>query len=311
MTRALKAPPGFITAAPLTDQQPLDPERLAALLDGRLSTAEASAVRAQLTNADEDTLSAFADAVAIVSGVGGVPAGDTPQVVSLDRARRFRWVSVSAVLLAAGLVGAIVLRPHLYPRAPLGQAGLIDYASSLPSTIAAPTTPVWGNTRGGASVVSEAGRSVRMGALLTDLAIALSRGDPVSGSIAESMASYLGDVATAGSIANDLRDAARGASATRNQELHRLALQSVQFVDEPLARAGAWIEAARLASAAGDMEFFSQFPAEIALKPLDRPDIQAVQAEALKLLVAHTRPPVTDRAALRGVIEAGLKALSR
>lgn len=295
----------------MTQQPSLDPERLAALLDGRLSNAEAAVVRAQLASADDDTLAVYADVVAIVSEMER-HQGAPPLVVPIDTARRSRWLRFPLALIAASVLGIVVLKGYTGRQARLAESGPFQYAAALPATIVAPTAPAWSVTRGAEQAVSENGRSVRLGALVTDMDLALAHDDTAVISIAEVMASYLTDIPGAGGVAVALREAARGTTSTRNQDLHRLAQQGIQFTDPALARAGAWIEALRLASPSNAADFVRRFPAGNVLDPLlDRMNADPALRSAMSQMIATSNAKQADPTVLSAAAQQLLHDLAR
>lgn len=122
----------------MTDNQRIDPERLAALLDGRLGDADAAVVRAQLADADDDTLSAYADAVAVSAELGEAA---TPGVVSIESARKARrWRTPAfAAAAAAAAVAVFMFRPSV--ATDVSRPAL--YAAALPAGATSAGSPVW------------------------------------------------------------------------------------------------------------------------------------------------------------------------
>lgn len=266
---------------PVNDPQHIDPELLAALLDGRLGSIEAAKVRAQLANADDDTLAAYADAAAISADLAESEPGK-PVVRRIHTAPSRRWILPAFAAVAAVLLAVVFLRqsPSKPPR-------FADYAASVPATAVLPQTPVWGSTRGSGPVTTDNGRAVRVGALLTDLEVALNRRDTVAAVIAESMATYLGDVGGAASTAAALRAAARSDAADRDSDMRRIALEVTRFVDADLAHAGGWLEGARLAGAVGYATYAQRLPASKALETIAaRPDIDPAVRNALSRVIS-------------------------
>jgi len=149
---------------PVSESQRIDPERLAALIDGRLSESEAAVLRRQLAASDDATLAAFADAVVVsreLDPASGVQPSDVIPIRAGQSARRWTILSTAA---AAVIVAAIVLRfrtGDVYePR---------QFARALPPTVSTTEGSVWGETRGLRTELSDRVLSARIGALLTDL----------------------------------------------------------------------------------------------------------------------------------------------
>src|SRR3569833_2178062 len=84
----------------------IDPERLAALMEGKLSASEAAAVRAELAASDPELLAAFADAGAVASELGII--NDAPAIRPASRRRSIYGWSALGALAAAALVFAVV-----------------------------------------------------------------------------------------------------------------------------------------------------------------------------------------------------------
>jgi hypothetical protein len=261
----------------VTESERIDPERLAALLDGRLSSREAAAVRAQLASAGDDTLSDYADAVAVTGAVAVEANGGRESVTPLPlRNRRLVRIATASMAAAAAIVLAVLLR-----RDPSGAP--FPYASSVPASATLPTSAFWSSTRGTGSAPNTPGRSVRIGALFTDLQVAVQRRDTAAAAIAESIAANLDSLGGSAGFADRLRAAARAPSAT--SDLVATARGALQFVDEPLARAGAWLEAARLAAEAGDTIFAERHSADALSPLLRRTDIDPSQRSAVQALL--------------------------
>ena len=254
----------------------------------------------------------YADVVAVVSELDEQRAGEPALVTPIERARRMRWLGLPVALIAAGVLGVAFVKGYPGTSARTGSRGPVEYASALPSTVGLPGAPVWGVTRGAQQAVSETGRFVRLGALSTDMDVVLARGDTASAAVAEAMASYLDEVPGAGSVAGALRAAARAAEPTRKQDLSRLAQQGVRFADEPFVRAGAWLEALRLAPANDASAFLRQFPADNALGALlGQPGIGPALKSELRRLISMSNAVPADPSALSTAANELLRELAR
>ena len=271
-------PSRCINRTPLTDQQPIDPERLASLLDGRLNETEAASVREQLSRADEDTLGAYADAVAIAAELGETRPDVTP-IESRQTVRRWQ-IPAFAAAAAAAAIAVFFLRPtsqsDAYPPS--------HFAAAIPSTATTAIGPVWGVTRGAADGVSDRARAVRVGALLTDIAFDAIRGDTSRAHIL-ALATLLEGSLDKSAAAQYRALAAQTKMASR-QRTDQLGRQALLAVDGPLARAGAYLEAARLATAAGDSSYFHR-----------------VSLDALTAIESDRRLDATTRTAIARVIK--------
>ena len=278
------------------DLQSIDPERLAALLDGRLAPAEAAAVRADLAHADDETLAAFADAVAI----SGESASEKPQrSITPMRRRMPRWVYASAAIAAAAVITVLVTRQGR-------QEDAYALASAIAESAPLPTEPMWSVTRGTGTEGSARAHSTRVGALLVDLAIAVRRRDPATTNIAGSIAAELDQIGGSAGVGARLRTAAdTGALATRGDDVLSIALEGSRFADEAYVRAGAWLEAARIANSARDASFFGRYPARASLEDLlRRTDLDAGRRAAIESVIARAAnaPSVEANEAFVGLL---------
>jgi hypothetical protein len=288
----------------LIPNSPIDPERLAALLDGRLSDAEAASVRAQLADVDDDTLSAFADASAIASELG---ASET--VVPINRRRR-RWSIAVVGALAAAVLLAVVLVPRKDDSASSSEYAIAGFVSALPSNVALGDAPPWSVTRGG-SVVSPRARAARLGVLLVHLGIAQSKGTPDTAA-AGRIAQLVGELPTGAPVMLELQDYANGSAMLTGDRLGQLGLEVLSMVDVTIADAGAYLEAARIASAAGDVGFFSKHPLSVRLAEI-RTSGALEESERARVveLAAMQRVQASDLNVLQSRIQALLSDLTR
>lgn len=226
---------------PLSDIRPLDPERLAALIDGRLDAASAEAVREQLADADDVTVAAFADAVAISRLGSSEAAGETATISSIWRAsKRPAWVVGSLALAATIMVAVFLAR-----QTPSSHDDIYVVVMGTPAR-ASSIEPAWELTRGTGAAVSESARAARVGVLVTDLIVQVSRRDSAFAGTAGQLAVLLDGVPAAGLMADKLRSiAAMSVSQVDSQALREVSKRSMQLLDETFARAGALLEAAR------------------------------------------------------------------
>jgi hypothetical protein len=283
----------------VTDQH-IDPVRLAALLDGRLSDAEAAALRAQLAASDDDTLAAYTDAVAVAKEFEAAGGGGTPGAApsAITPWRRWWWLTPS-LAAAAVLVVAVLMRA---PRGGTSEGAPASYVAALGPKVPVPMAPVWDATRS-TDVVTTRGRAIRVGALATNLELAARRGDTSFASAARAMASLLeGDAVVLGAAMGDrLRTLASAARPTL-EETRKTLRQAMRLVDDRVAGVGAWLEAARVADDAGQAALVERFPAPAALAPLMQDArLDAAQRAALDRVLrassAVRRSPVELRVA--------------
>lgn len=280
----------------LTDPERIDPERLAALLDGRLGDAEAEAVRRELARSDEDTLAAFADAAAVAAELEQDAAADAPAqlngaidgtrtnpVTPLEAARsrrpRRRWmVPAAAAAAAAAIVSIIVWRPTRDSYLPR------TLARSLPPAASTAEGPVWGANRGVGGELPPRIRAARIGATLVDLEVDARAGRSTRDN-ALALANLLDGALGGSPAAGSIRALPAGSIAKlSSDQLTTLGSESLDLVDREFAQAAAYLEAARLASTAGDTAFFVSTSAAPAARlssvspPIDAPTREALAA---------------------------------
>jgi hypothetical protein len=107
------------------NKRTIDPERLAAFLDGRLDAAARAAVVEELSHADSETLIAFGDAASIVR--------ESAQPTLSARPWSRRTVLVGTTVLAAAAVFAAVMLPRYLGRSDVDGQTSAHYATLLDS----------------------------------------------------------------------------------------------------------------------------------------------------------------------------------
>lgn len=240
----------------------IDPEQLAALLDGRLDDATRADVLSRLA-ASQDDVELFADAAAIMGEVSPAPAPAHPAPTDLPRVAR--WPARRWLTLAAGIAGIAI---WLTLRARTGQLGSDEPHQLLASldTRARGLPPNWDGapwvaTRGIAPPLTPDARAARLGAALTDLTLASQSHDPRAPSISESIAALLIDIPGGAPAAALYHQVARLLSADSTAAAAPLISQGwqsvTQLTDAPHLRLGAWLEAARIAATNHDPQFFA------------------------------------------------------
>jgi hypothetical protein len=232
----------------------IDAERLAKLIDGRVSPAERDELLSQL-DSNPEARAALSDASATIGELS--PDARTVSTV-IEPARRQRVLKFVAIPMAACLLVAVGLSVFLSQRG--GRAVL-----SVPGTIAALSVGAdkstqwaerpWREFRGARQSVSQRGRAIRVGALIVELEALVAARDSGASRTASQIASLIDEFpggGTAGELYRDLvsRDVLSADSRSR-------ALRSVEsLADGPALRVGAWLEAGRVAAAHGDSTFF-------------------------------------------------------
>lgn len=236
------------------------PERLAALLDGRLDERE----RAQVLRAideDPELRAAYADAVAVESELAGAATAGGGDVRPFRReVARQQWRSGRALLMAAGLAG-ILFVPWVmtWSREAVIEPSRLVAQLDVESPVAMPAEP-WAVTRGAGAVMSERGRAARLGARLVDLEVAIAARD--SGMRVAAAASVVSlataDAPLTGAPVDLYRRIAAGdVAATEDRGARREGWEAMsELAGEEAMRLGAWLEAARVAAVRRDAEFF-------------------------------------------------------
>ena len=239
----------------------IDPERLAALLDGRVDEKERAELLARLA-ASPETRSVLADAASIIDDVQASSSAPSTSKGTGRIRGRFPF-STSWMALAAGVV-ILVSASVLYRSTRTGSTDAAAYAKLLADASGLPAsfdTRPWGTARSATQPVTEQGRAYRLGARLTDLELTVPRRDSRVATLAEDAASLLVEVPVGGGAVRAFRDLATAAS-TANANLEpllgsaRRELASLADVDQERMRYGSWLEAARVAAARHDSVFF-------------------------------------------------------
>lgn len=292
----------------MTDPRPIDLERLAALLDGRLSRAEAAALRQELAEAPDDVLEAHADAAVISRelAAGSAESLDMRAPRSSRHDAR-RWLMPA--LAAAGVVGiaVLLLRPPSGARGTDnldGMGGPSSIAASLPLRPFAP--PEWSAVRTGDLVVSERGRAVRIGATLVDHALATRRRDTAAvRRLAGELAMLVDGVPGGSAIASRWRNETGSGSAGTT-----LAPATVAMVDSTFVQIGVWLEGARLALDGGWQQWLADHPPVPLRRALSLPTLPEKDRAILTRVLRLARDD-TDAGALAGALTSAETELGR
>lgn len=276
----------------------IDPEQLAAFLDGTLPAAERARVLEALAR-DPEELSVFADAAHVLDAGGTAARSEAPLPF---RRRNARWL-VAVPVLAAAVALLVILPPERLPGGAL--LDLIDGARLVDTpadgSLAARLgpgwdAPGWSGSRGDAGTLSPAARAFRLGDRVAALAVARGAGDRGAlRSLAAEVALALQADPAAGPVAALFRNLAASADLPTDDRLTRAAAQARALVAEPVwFDLGSWTEAARLAMrapASGQLTDAALAPVgrkiAAALKPLGRAEATkaaAVLARAVSLL---------------------------
>lgn len=242
----------------------VDPEVLAALLDGRLSADERAAVLERLATT-EAAYDAFVDAAAVLSEI----EASEPKVEGAVRIWRRAgfWLPLAAVLAAALLVplarsgGPGAPAPLLHAPALVASAG----DGSLTRVLGANwEAPGWSVRRGATSdALTPDQRATRLGMRAADLRIALEAGDGTAArAFADELRALLLPVAAAAPLAAEYaaigEAVRRGAASDSLRALATAADGNVRAFVSPWWDLGSWLEQARLAALVGNPTFFGR-----------------------------------------------------
>lgn len=296
---------------------PIDPERIAALLDGRLDDRERAELLAQL-DATPSAFEPFVDAIAVLRELEGGAGAAPTAVVPMDAARRTRrrpprlgaWLAVAAALVIA-IAGPMLwrTRDRGVLESPAAVLARIEPAgAALPDDWRAAS---WAERRGASEGLSSRAAAVRIGARVTDHELLARAGDEAAPRVAMQVAALLDDL-PAGSAAGRAYSALADGRPHSADERQRAMRAAEQIAGSREVRAGAWLEAARLAAARHDSAFFHAPQARAAAAELSRlaDDARAATEAATRLRAAIT-DPVLDWQALGNTLSDLLRALGQ
>jgi hypothetical protein len=272
-------------------EKAVDPEVLAALLDGKLTDKERESVLERLSQSPE-AFETFAEAAAVLRDLdpeargGATPAPD-PQVVPLPKPkarpsppRWMRvWLPIAAVLAGVLLVPRIMNRsanPSEQLVALLDGATLVQGGGdgSLSKALGADwDQPGWSVFRGDRVSSVRRQHEFRAGVRLVDFERALDANDVRAVSaIAPELVAVLGQLEGSGAVVAEYTPAtqpegARSFSSGRERARGRL----IEFLgDSPFFDLGLWVEQARLAALANRPAFFDARVARGLSQVIDR-----------------------------------------
>lgn len=246
------------TPTPLADPTDVDSELVAALIDGRLSASDADALRNQLANTDAATLTAIAEAMAMSAEFEmetSTPPSHEETTVAMRYPKR-RWPMAIGALAAAALLvvfvqsrnGTDAFKPY-------------TYASAISVSGAGSDRPIWSISRGAANHIPEPARSIRVGVLLTNLALESIHQDS-TGQNVPVLLSLLADIPGAASAATSVRALQSSPKITVDQ-LKQVGSEVIQIVDDNAADLGAYLQATRIAVEHNDTLFFSRTDSKV------------------------------------------------
>lgn len=253
-----------------SSENSLDPQALAALIDGRLTGPERDALLARLAASDDDA-ALFSDAVAVSAELLGDEQRAAAPTAKPARSS-FRGQTWLALALAAGIVAVAATAVLTREDGARTFAQLLARPAAYPAGMDA--SP-WSDARSSGAVLSERSRSIRLGALATELELRVAAADASAGQPADAIVEHLAGVPGSGPVAElfrQLRAPAGAADATVTQAVDQLRA----IVDTDWFTIGAWLQAARVAASRSDAAFFATGESRRAQELL----VRRVQGEA-------------------------------
>lgn len=296
-----------------------DPERLAALLDERLSGAERDELLARLADSDED-LAVFGEAAAIqreLEAEDEASASAVPDELARRRAARpargldRRWMAAAAVVAGLALLPLAWRASQSGPvREPAQAVAMLeDPAAGLP-----PGWEVrpWSDTRGGGNAADDA-LSVQLGAFMVDLEIAVrARDADATQLLSDRIALSLSEASTSGTLAaryfSEITQSAGAPPAELLPALEEASDAAAMAVDADRFALGAWMEAARFAAARRDAAFFREARTR---RTLARAEELVEDDEEARTALAAIRASLDAESILWPELETGLNRLMR
>jgi hypothetical protein len=235
-----------------SSENSLDPQALAALIDGRLTGPEREALLARLAASDDDA-ALFSDAVAVSAELlGDEQRAAAPSARPTRTALRGQtWL---ALALAAGIVA--VAATALLTR----EDGARTFAQLLARPAAYPAgmdASPWSDARSTGIVLSERSRSTRLGALATELELRVAAADPSAGQPADAIVEHLAGVPGSGPVAALFRQLRAPTGSADAASVGHAVDRLRAIVDAEWFTVGAWLQAARVAASRSDAAFFA------------------------------------------------------
>jgi hypothetical protein len=283
----------------------IDPERLAALLDGRLDASARAELLAQLDKSP-DMLEVYADAVAVSRELAETHTQPRPTAIR----RRWRsfgprtWLAIAAILLV--FVAAPIVRRWTTQT---NARDSYQIASSVTATRAPlpqdwNATP-WSTTRSSEEQLSPIARAARLGARLTDYVSMSQLGDSAAASVAFDIAALLDAIPAGSATAATFRSFADSRTRPAASDLARAVAAAEELAGPEVTRLGAWIEGIRIAAATRDAAMLQRFGATSVLPTLP-PNVR----DALDTLVRLIETTPSDLASIQAAATATLGVLA-
>jgi hypothetical protein len=314
----------------------IDPERIAALLDGRLSGHEREVLLSELASSPEQ-LALLADASMIAEELrlsssppdSGSAADNRDAIrrlvateaaaphLSLVTARQRRWKPAWSAAVAAALL--IVIAPWVLRRSGFRGESAVPGGSAIARV--EPSIPVgwdgtpWSVTRGASAALTPRARAVRVGARLADLELTVAAGDSVSRGIVDDIIALVEGVPLSGSV-TQVYEVLRDSIGVAPSQLTPLVERGYDGVSALLGRSdvalGRWLETARIAAVRRNNAFFTSAQTTQMLRDLKATAVGQQAQDALSRVAAML--PVstaTDWSSLEAATTELLRASAR
>jgi hypothetical protein len=283
-------------------------------------SAQRAEVLAQI-DASPEAFEAYADAIAILRDTEGEqphqpprPSDDIAQVALARRFGKRRAIGAGVGLaLAAAIVFALVtptLRSRSEPDGLPAPGLLLQSLSQLEDSrsIIGQSAP-WTEVRGGGDGLTARARAIRIGVRAFDLEALVERGDSASRLIALEIAALIDGFPGGAPAAAAFRSVASGQPTRSGVDAALLAADGIVSGDDM--RVGAWIEAARVAAAARDREFFHAAPLALLRATMGRiGDIPDGTTQLLRQIEVSVQSESPDWVAIQRDLDALLRLLA-
>ncbi len=279
----------------MVKRETLDPEVLAALLEGTLPPHERNEALERLARSPDD-YEAFVEAASVLRDLeddtGTAPVSPPPPPTVPPPVREIRpprrwlpeaklWLPLAAAVACVLVVQRVLLDDGDAPQTPvalLDRAPLVAAAGSgsLERSLGAGwDQPGWSVRRGGGQSLAEQRRGFRIGVRLAELDAALDAGDAEAvRDVAPDLVALIDQIGSnAGPLVRDyqrISDLATRQEPRREPDLEAESAAELTelFREAPWFGLGVWVEQARLATLAGRTELFDDPAAREALQAL-------------------------------------------
>ncbi|MEO7963154.1 MAG: hypothetical protein ABIT38_04500 [Gemmatimonadaceae bacterium] len=250
----------------MSDERGFEPEKLAALLEGRLNDREREELLSHVAASDDmrEVLGFAAEALEeeerVASNVASRDVVELPRGDVRKPSTNWRWMAAASIVLLA--VGALAVRLR---------ARDASHNESPVLALAEPTAGIplgardfpWQSTRGTGGSLSDEVRSARVGVLLSDLELAVRSADSSSTRYAAAIDALLEDVPASAPVRAMVRGLAQTSSRESGIEFEKTVDAVTALLSAPIVRLGRWGEAARVARIERDSAFFRSAPINV------------------------------------------------